>query len=177
MANSSDLLFITLSNEIEESLKKLNAINGKMRDSLNADASDVSSSGSVHTLQRHSDILRDYTHEYEKTKRNIISYKEREKLLSTSSNSNNRSMNSNESNLNNRRNENGSTSLYMKEYDHLKSSHNLIDQQLEYVLVRFIYPIIQRRSNNVFHTIMIFTIFLCFLWKMWKLFVPPQIID
>ena len=168
-SSSSDLLFITLSNEIEESLKKLNAINGKMRDSLNAETSDVSSSGSVHTLQRHSDILRDYTHEYEKTKRNIISYKEREKLLSTSSNNNNRSMNSNESNLNNRRNENGSTSLYMKEYDHLKSSHNLIDQQLEYVLVFYL---IQQSTDGKFF-------FLFFLvlnrWK-WKLFPRKKFI-
>ena len=87
--------------------------------------------GVVHTLQRHRDILRDYSHEYEKTKRNILSFKEREKLLASSS------FRTNESNLNNRRsdsaNSNGSnsTSLYMKEYDHLKSSHNLIDQQLE----------------------------------------------
>ena len=80
-------------------------------------------------LKRHRDILRDYSHEYDKTKRNILSYKEREKLLSppTLSNSNR----SNETNLNNRGNQNNATSLYMKEYDHLKSSHNLIDQQLE----------------------------------------------
>lgn len=87
----------------------------------------------VNFQQRHQDILRDYSHEYEKTKRNIQSYKEREKLLSLSSN-----RSSNESSLNNRRldnnNPNGSnsSSFYMnKEYDHLKSSHILIDQQLE----------------------------------------------
>ncbi len=83
--------------------------------------------------QRHRDILRDYFHEYEKTKRNIISFKERENLLANSC------FRSNESNLNNRRSDNinstyslsNSTSLYMKEYDHLKNSHVLIDQQLE----------------------------------------------
>lgn len=79
-------------------------------------------------LKRHRDILRDYSIEYEKTKRNIIQFKEREKLLSN--NSPRTGSSSNESNLNNRMN-NNSTSLYMKEHDHLKSSHLLIDQQLE----------------------------------------------
>ena len=82
----------------------------------------------MYFLKRHRDILRDYSHEYEKTKRNIVSYKEREKLLTPSVNSN---RSSNETNLNNRGNQNNATSLYMKEFDHLKSSHNLIDQQLE----------------------------------------------
>jgi hypothetical protein len=76
--------------------------------------------------------LRDYSHEYEKTKRNINSFREREKLLSMSSSNNNNQKN--DSNLNRRlenNNNNASTSLYMKEFDHLKSSHNLIDQQIE----------------------------------------------
>ena len=80
-------------------------------------------------FKRHRDILRDYSQEFEKTKRNIISFKEREKLLTNSS------YRLNESNLNNRRSESitnsNSTSLYMKEFDHLKNSHSLIDQQLE----------------------------------------------
>lgn len=82
-------------------------------------------------FKRHRDILRDYSHEYEKTKRNIQSYKDRENLLSSTSNR----LQNETNNLNNRGNANpsGSTSFYMKEYDHLKSSHNLIDQQLEYV--------------------------------------------
>jgi len=129
-SSSSDLLFMTLTNEIEEALKKLTALNGKMSDSINNE-NVVSSSGTVHTLQRHREILRDYSNEFDKTKRNILSYKEREKLLTSSSSS----RPSNESNnLNNRRLDNannGSTSFYMKEYDHLKSSHSLIDQQLE----------------------------------------------
>lgn len=101
-----------------------------MSEALNTD-SNVNSSATVHTLQRHRDILRDYSIEYEKTKRNIMSYKEREKLLSHTAAQ--RNSPSNEKSLSNRRSENnsGSTSLYMKEYDHLKSSHNLIDQQLE----------------------------------------------
>jgi len=53
--SSSDLLFITLSNEIEDSLKKLNVINGKMSESLNSDSNNdmnsVANSGNVYTLQ------------------------------------------------------------------------------------------------------------------------------
>lgn len=53
--SSSDLLFSTLSNEIEDSLKKLNVINGKMSDSLNIDSrndmNSANNSGNVYTLQ------------------------------------------------------------------------------------------------------------------------------
>lgn len=121
---SSDLLFITLSNEIEDLLSKLNTINGKMSDCLNTEGA-MNSNATVHTLQRHRDILRDYSHEYEKTKRTITSYREREQLLSNSNNQR-------DNGLSNRRMDgNGSTSLFMKEYDHLKNSHSLIDQQIE----------------------------------------------
>lgn len=137
---SSDLHFGTLSNELEESLKKLTVINNRMSDILNSDDHSGSaslSSGNIHTLQRHRDILGDYSTEFEKTKRNIISLREREKLLTGGSSSRDRDDRAHKSNLNNRRMDgsngenNSSTSLYMKEYDHLKSSHNLVDQQLE----------------------------------------------
>lgn len=70
--------------------------------------------------------MRDYSQEYEKTKRTIIAYKEREELFTGG--------NMRETGLSNRRMDgstSSSTSLYMKEYDHLKSSHSLIDQQIE----------------------------------------------
>jgi len=49
-SSSSDLIFLTLSNEIEDALKKLTALNGKMSESLNNE-NVISSSGTVHTLQ------------------------------------------------------------------------------------------------------------------------------
>lgn len=121
-SSTSDLMYMTLSNEIEESLKKLNNINTKMSESL-AIESGLNSNATIHTLQRHRDILRDYSTEFEKTKRNIVQFKERERLFAGSS-----SHSSGENNLNNR---GGQTSLYMKEHDHLKNSHMLIDQQIE----------------------------------------------
>lgn len=35
----------------------------------------------LHTLQRHRDILQDYTHEFQKTRANITALREREDLL------------------------------------------------------------------------------------------------
>lgn len=120
---SSDTMFETLSIEIEQLLKKLTLINNKMSDSIGVtnEITDTTNAN-VHTLQRHREILRDYTHEYEKTKRNIINYKEREKLLSLNSVNNN--SNNNNKGLNNRRNDNNgnnnTTALYLKENEHLK---------------------------------------------------------
>jgi Golgi SNAP receptor complex protein 1 len=120
--NTSDTMFETLSIEIEQLLKKLTMINNKMSDSIGVTEITDTSNANVHTLQRHREILRDYTHEYDKTKRNIVSFKEREKLLSLS----NKNDVLNSKGLNNRRNDgsnnnnNNSTSLYLKEYDHLK---------------------------------------------------------
>lgn len=123
-STTSDLMFMTLSNELDEAIKKLTNINSKMSESL-ANESGVNSNATIHTLQRHRDILRDYSIEYEKTKRNIVQFKEREKLLASS---NTQRSSLTENNLNNR---GGQTSLYMKEHDHLKSSHMMIDQQIE----------------------------------------------
>ena len=117
---SSDTMFETLSIEIEQLLKKLTMINNKMSDSIGVTEITDTTNANVHTLQRHREILRDYTHEYEKTKRNIVSFKEREKLLSLSGKNDGLG---NSKGLNNRRNENNNnnaTSLYLKEYDHLK---------------------------------------------------------
>ena len=117
LSTSSDTMFETLSIEIEQLLKKLTMINNKMSDSIGVTEITDTSNANVHTLQRHREILRDYTHEYDKTKRNIVSFKEREKLLSLS----NKNETGNSKGLNNRRNDgNNSTSLYLKEYDHLK---------------------------------------------------------
>lgn len=56
-STSSDLLFTTLSNEIEEALKKLTFVNNKMSDSIGTEMlNDVNSSGTVHTLQVKNEI-------------------------------------------------------------------------------------------------------------------------
>jgi hypothetical protein len=47
---SSDLLFASLSNELEEALKKLTTVNSRMSEALNSETS-VNSSATVHTMQ------------------------------------------------------------------------------------------------------------------------------
>jgi hypothetical protein len=47
---SSDLLFATLSNELEEALKKLTTVNSRMTEALNSETG-VNSNATVHTLQ------------------------------------------------------------------------------------------------------------------------------
>lgn len=49
-ASSSDLLFMTLSNELEDLIKKLTNINTKMSENLGAE-NGVNSNATVHTLQ------------------------------------------------------------------------------------------------------------------------------
>ena len=51
---------------------------GDYRDNLSVNAHNAAM---LHTLQRHRDILQDYTHEFQKTKANITAYREREDLL------------------------------------------------------------------------------------------------
>jgi Golgi SNAP receptor complex protein 1 len=120
--NTSETMYETLSMEIEQLLKKLNQVNNKMNDCLDyANSQQASTTNQDHTLQRHREILRDYTQEFEKTKRNILSIREREKLLSLTTTSKLDKMNN--MGLNNRtaaNNNNSSTSLYLKEFDHLK---------------------------------------------------------
>lgn len=51
-SSSSDLMFMTLSNELEEAIKKLTNINTKMGESLNmAENASINSNATIHTLQ------------------------------------------------------------------------------------------------------------------------------
>ncbi|KAL1130200.1 hypothetical protein AAG570_013138 [Ranatra chinensis] len=76
----------------------------------------------LHTLQRHQEILKDYTLEFRKTKENYRARKEREELLQSvrkdidtykSSTGLNRRMD-----------------LYLKENEHIRSSDRMVDDQI-----------------------------------------------
>ncbi|CAF94142.1 unnamed protein product, partial [Tetraodon nigroviridis] len=77
----------------------------------------------MHTLQRHRDILQDYTHEFHKTKRNFLAIREREDLLG-SVRKDIESYKSG-SGVNNRR-----TELFLKEHEHLRNSERLMDDTI-----------------------------------------------
>ncbi|UJR10018.1 hypothetical protein I4U23_014241 [Adineta vaga] len=113
--------FETMSIEIEKLLERLTDTNKRMTDAMPALLGP--NTAATHTLQRHHEICQDYRREFERTKANIRNFQTREDLL-MNNNSNNMDMNT--QGLNSRRNE-----YYLREMEHLNSSHKLIDRQLE----------------------------------------------
>ncbi|KAK4323547.1 hypothetical protein Pmani_005779 [Petrolisthes manimaculis] len=113
---SGDQMYETISVELEQLLSALSDINEKMNS-----CSHGSSVATIHTLQRHRDILQDYTHEFQRTNNAIISRKEREQLLGVGrgGNNNNKSL----AGLSRR-------DLYLKESEHLVNSEGMVDEQI-----------------------------------------------
>uniref|UniRef100_A0A7N8WV90 Golgi SNAP receptor complex member 1 n=1 Tax=Mastacembelus armatus TaxID=205130 RepID=A0A7N8WV90_9TELE len=101
----------------------LTAVNDKMAEYTNTPGASSHNAALMHTLQRHRDILQDYTHEFHKTKSNFFSLREREDLLGSV----HRDIESykSSSGVNNRR-----TELFLKEHEHLRNSNNLIDSAI-----------------------------------------------
>ena len=121
LGSSSDRMFETMSLEIEKLLSNLTEVN----DSMSAFLSDMSigeaNSAQLHTMQRHRDILQDYSHEFSKTKANIQATKEREDLLGSVR----RDIYEYKTGANRR------TDLYLKENDHLKNSDRMADEIID----------------------------------------------
>ncbi|CAJ1065578.1 Golgi SNAP receptor complex member 1 28 kDa [Xyrichtys novacula] len=112
--STQDRMFDTMSVEIEQLLAKLTAVNDKMAEYTNAPGTTSINAALMHTLQRHRDILQDYTHEFHKTKGNFVAIREREDLLG-SVRKDIESYKSG-SGVNNRR-----TELFLKEHEHLRN--------------------------------------------------------
>ncbi|KAI1231798.1 hypothetical protein IHE44_0007435 [Lamprotornis superbus] len=91
----------------------LTGINDKMAEYTNSAGVPSLNAALMHTLQRHRDILQDYTHEFHKTKANFLAIRERENLLG-SVRKDIESYKSG-SGVNNRR-----TELFLKEHEHLR---------------------------------------------------------
>ena len=81
LADASAGLSGRLSREIESLLSRLMDVNSRMA----SVAERLRSSSATYTLQRHRDILNDYSKEFRKTKTNVEVSQEREKLFQTSS--------------------------------------------------------------------------------------------
>ncbi|XP_032227130.1 Golgi SNAP receptor complex member 1 isoform X2 [Nematostella vectensis] len=119
--STNDRMFETMSLEIEQLLSKLTEVN----DSMAEFASGLhnlgqSNAAQLHTLQRHRDILQDYSHEFTKTKANIQAYRDREDLLGSV----HRDINAYKTGLNRR------TDLYLKENEHIRNSDRLTDDAI-----------------------------------------------
>uniref|UniRef100_A0A3Q2CYP4 Golgi SNAP receptor complex member 1 n=1 Tax=Cyprinodon variegatus TaxID=28743 RepID=A0A3Q2CYP4_CYPVA len=108
-----DNMLVAMTSEVEQLLNKLSAVNDKMAEYTNSPGALSHNAALMHTLQRHRDILQDYTHEFHKTKSNFLSLREREDLLGSV----HRDIESYKSNsgVNNRR-----TELFLKEHEHLR---------------------------------------------------------
>lgn len=124
LSNSTqDRMFETMSVEIEQLLAKLTGVNDKMAEYTSTPGVTSLNAALMHTLQRHRDILQDYTHEFHKTKSNFMVIREREDLLG-SVRKDIESYKSG-SGVNNRR-----TELFLKEHEHLRNSDRLIDDTI-----------------------------------------------
>ncbi|KAI3354321.1 hypothetical protein L3Q82_018855 [Scortum barcoo] len=116
--STQDRMFDTMSVEIEQLLAKLTAVNDKMAEYTNAPGAASLNAALMHTLQRHRDILQDYTHEFHKTKGNFLAIREREDLLGSVRKDIETYKSG--SGVNNRR-----TELFLKEHEHLRNCFSL----------------------------------------------------
>uniref|UniRef100_A0A7N8YGV8 Golgi SNAP receptor complex member 1 n=1 Tax=Mastacembelus armatus TaxID=205130 RepID=A0A7N8YGV8_9TELE len=123
VGSSQDNVLVAMTTELEQLLASLTAVNDKMAEYTNTPGASSHNAALMHTLQRHRDILQDYTHEFHKTKSNFFSLREREDLLGSV----HRDIESykSSSGVNNRR-----TELFLKEHEHLRNSNNLIDSAI-----------------------------------------------
>uniref|UniRef100_A0A3B3CDG3 Golgi SNAP receptor complex member 1 n=1 Tax=Oryzias melastigma TaxID=30732 RepID=A0A3B3CDG3_ORYME len=112
--STQDRMFETMSVEIEQLLAKLTAVNDKMAEYTNTPGTASLNAALMHTLQRHRDILQDYTHEFHKTKGNFLAIREREDLLGSVRKDIETYKSG--SGVNNRR-----TELFLKEHEHLRN--------------------------------------------------------
>nr|XP_023701333.1 Golgi SNAP receptor complex member 1 isoform X2 [Paramormyrops kingsleyae] len=116
-------MFETMAVEIEQLLAKLTGVNDKMAEYASTSGVTSQNAALMHTLQRHRDILQDYTHEFHKTKANFLTIREREDLLGSVR----KDIETFKSGtgVNNRR-----TELFLKEHEHLRSSDRLIEDTI-----------------------------------------------
>ncbi|XP_072318645.1 Golgi SNAP receptor complex member 1 [Eucyclogobius newberryi] len=121
--STQDRMFDTMSVELEQLLAKLTAVNDKMAEYTNTPGSSSLNAALMHTLQRHRDILQDYTHEFHKTKSNFLAIREREDLLGSVRKDIETYKSG--SGVNNRR-----TELFLKEHEHLRNSERLMDDTI-----------------------------------------------
>lgn len=80
LLSSSDRMVESLSEEIDGLLHQLSKANDDMTE-ISTSTPGIATPALIHTLQRHRDILQDYSQEFRKTQNNLRSRREREELL------------------------------------------------------------------------------------------------
>ncbi|XP_035691114.1 Golgi SNAP receptor complex member 1-like isoform X1 [Branchiostoma floridae] len=122
-STNSEHMFETMALEIEQLLVKLNEVNDKMAEYSQNGGIHTNNPSLMHTLQRHRDILQDYSLEFNKTKTNISAYRDREELLGSVR----REIDNYHkgSSVQNRR-----TDLLLKEQEHTRSADRVADEAI-----------------------------------------------
>ncbi|KAF4524267.1 hypothetical protein B566_EDAN012030 [Ephemera danica] len=165
----SDHVFETMALEIEALLEKLSGLNERLGAESEGKAP-ASSAALLHTLQRHREILQDYTQEFRKTQANFTARREREDLLrsvrkdidKTIAPSLEFAKDYNKilccfSNFKSSSGLNRRTDLYLKENEHIRSCDRLIDEQISIavetrenlVTQRITFKKLQTRFNDI----------------------------
>jgi len=121
--STQDRMFDTMTVELEQLLAKLTGVNDKMAEYTCTPGVSSLNAALMHTLQRHRDILQDYTQEFHKTKGNFLAIREREDLLGSVRKDIETYKSG--SGVNNRR-----TELFLKEHEHLRNSDRLMDDTI-----------------------------------------------
>lgn len=145
---SGEHMFETMALEIEQLLAKLTMLNERLNE-VSSTQTAPPSSAVQHTLQRHKEILQDYTREFQKTQANYRARREREDLLNTVRKDIDNYKTS--SGLNRR------MDLYLKENEHIRSSDRLLDEQINIavdtrdhlVTQRLTFKRLQTRFNDI----------------------------
>jgi len=148
LADTDDHAVEATEAEIQQHLSQLSTINDLMSE-CSASAT-APSAAMVHTLQRHRDILQDYTHEYGRTKSALDASRDRAQLLATSRDGDGAYKNGR---LNRR------LDHLLKENEHIRNSDRLIDEQIAIALEtrehlggqRATFKAIQTKVNDLAH--------------------------
>lgn len=111
-----------MSMEIEYLLADLTKVNDSMSEYSQSMGLNTHNATLLHTLQRHRDILQDYSHEFHRTRTNITAVKEREALLGSIYKDNSSFRPSSQ------------TDIYLKEHQHLTNSERMVDEQINIAL-------------------------------------------
>jgi Golgi SNAP receptor complex protein 1 len=114
---SNDDMFERITEDMEQLLARLSDINNKMSQYSEQLQQNPSA---IYTLQRHRDILNDYTKEFRKAKTDISAQREREQLLRTTNKEDSQGFTG----------PNKRTEIYMKEQEHIRNSESLVDEQI-----------------------------------------------
>nr|CAD7573726.1 unnamed protein product [Timema californicum] len=138
---SGEHMFETMALEIEQLLAKLSQLNEQMGEISSSQTN--TSSGVLHTMQRHREILQDYKQEFHKTRSNYQARREKEELLKSVR----KDIDSYKSSGLNRR-----MDLYLKENEHIRSSDRLIDDQISIAVETRDHLVSQRLTFKRFQT-------------------------